>query len=140
MEIMQKQINGNLILNFSNIINPILIFFYNLDMWNTLHWSVKKGAADTSRSPTGPTMEKWSKNGFGFFPGGPPEIVEKSSKNRRKIVRGRPRPFFDDFSTIFQPFFNEIQKPKGTAAEGRRPLWGAAGGRPLYFIEKMVEK
>ena len=91
-------------------------------------------------SPTGPTMEKWSKNGFGFFPGGPPEIVEKSSKNRRKMVPGRPRPFFDDFSTIFQPFFNEIQgaasgrPPKGTAAFGRRPLW------LLYFIEKMVEE
>ena len=54
-----------------------------------------------------------------------------------KIV---PRQAQTIFLQFFNYFLNEIKKPKGMAAEGRRPLWGAAGGRPLYFIEKMIEK
>ena len=67
-------------------------------------------------------------------------MVEKWSKNGLKMVPRQAQTIFLQFFTMFLQFFDEIKKPKGTAAEGRRPLWGAAGGRPLYFIKKIVRK
>ena len=56
----------------------------------------------------------------------PYRILKKYSKNTPRSI----------FGVYFEYFSPQIENPKGAAAEGRRPLWGAAEGRPSIFIEK----
>ena len=61
------------------------------------------------------------------------KMLKQLSKNGEKMVAGRPVTIFIAFS--FE-FFTNREPKVGAAAEGRRPLWGAAGGRPSIWYEK----
>ena len=54
--------------------------------------------------PTGPGQGDWSKTGFGDFRRGSPEDGKKLSENGRKMVPGKPKPFFDQCLTNFRIF------------------------------------
>ena len=56
----------------------------------------------------------------------PYRILKKYSKNTPRSI----------FGVYFEYFSPQIENPKGAAAEGRRPLWGAAEGRPSILGEK----
>ena len=90
--------------------------------WTTFWWIFPSGQE---------MVEKWSENG-------PRETayITQWSKNGRKMVPGRPQTIFGVLFDHFLTIFLQIENPKGAAAEGRRPLWGAAGGRPSIWCEK----
>ena len=78
---------------------------------------------------TGPTVGKLSKNCFWHFSESPAGMVEKLFENYLKMVPRQAQTISLQFSYNLS---GEINKPKGTAAEGRHPYFSGK----MFLIRK----